>query len=104
MQLDAVGPGLAGAARALGEVADHLLDLVDRHRTGLEPMQILGLARRARRRTRELQARQIALPPGVAELDEQLAVVLLDLARQLAPERDLVVAVDPRVVGHDPAL
>ena len=102
VQLDAVQPRLARAPRALGEVPDHLLDLGDGHRVALEPVQRIRLAGR-RQPARVLDAVDVALPAAVAQLQDELAVVLVDRLADRAPERNLVVVVDHRVVGHDAA-
>ena len=100
VDLDPVGAGLARAARGLREALDDLLDLGLRHGDALEAVDRLRLARRAPALLVD-DAADVALPARERELREVLAVVLVHLVDQLAPERDRLVAVDVRVVRHD---
>ena len=71
-------------------------------RVRTESVERIGLPRRTQRR-RDLEPRDVALPAAVGELNDVPAVVLVHATAELAPERDLVVAVDTRIVRHDPA-
>ena len=105
MELDAVEPGLSRAPRAGCERARDLSQLRRRRPLGLEAVQRLGLARRAEPLPVEVEPANVSLPAAVRELQDVLAVVLVDALAELAPERDRPVVVDRRVVGDDePAL
>ena len=95
-------PGLARPPGALGEGGHGLGDLRRGHRLAAEPVQRVGLAR-GREAHRELDAVDVALAPAVAQLHDELAVVLVHGLPHGAPERDVAVVVDHRVVGHDAA-
>jgi hypothetical protein len=100
VDLDAVGARLARAAGGAGEAADELLNRRPAHALALEAMDRLGLVGRAPAFL-ELDAAEVPLPAGEGELDDVLAVVLVDALHELAPERHRLVTVDVRVVGHD---
>src|SRR5919109_1194694 len=100
-ELDSVGARLPRTARARGEGVDQLVDLGRRQALALEAVQRFGLVRRADA-LRELEAADDPLAAGVCELEDVLAVVLVDAVDELAPERDAVVAVDERVAGEQP--
>ena len=102
MDLDPVRAGLARSPRSLREALDELRDLRGRHPLALEAVDRLGLVRRAPALL-ELDAADVALTPREGELDDVLAVVLVDAPYELAPERDRLVPVDVRVVGDDQA-
>ena len=87
VDLDAVEPCLPGAAGPRGERALDRLQVGPGRALGLEAVQRVGLARRGE----PLAVRErgdVALAPGVRELDDVLAVVLVDALAELAPERD----------------
>ena len=84
------------------KAADRLVDLLLGHRLAAEPVKRVGLAR-GRQAHRVLDAVDVALPPAVAQLHDELAVVLVHGLPHGAPERDVAVVVDHRVVGHDAA-
>jgi len=95
-------PASRAAPRAFGVVADHLLDLGGGHRVAFEAVQGVRLAG-GRQAARVLDAVDVTLPAAMAQLQDEPAVVLVDGFPDRAPERDLVVVVDHRVVGHDAA-
>jgi hypothetical protein len=100
MDLDAVEPGLAGAARSLPERRSNLAQLRRGRLLGLEPVERVGLRRRAQALL-ELDARDVPLPAPVGELEDVPAAVLVDVLADLPPERNVLVAVDRRVARDD---
>ena len=99
-QLDAVQSGFARAARGLCELADHIADLVDLQRAARKAVDRLGIVGRPQCDV-VAEAGQDAFPPCVHELDDVLAVVLVDAPTELAPEGDPVVRVEVRIAGDD---
>jgi hypothetical protein len=63
-------------------------------------MDRLRLVRRAPA-SLELDSAQVALPAREGELDDVLALELVDAPNKLAPERDRLAPVDVGVVGND---
>ena len=64
-----------------------------RHPLAREPVHRLGFVGRAEPFS-ELEAADVALAAARGQLDDVLAVVLVDPLAELAPERDPVVAID----------
>src|SRR5207244_11582901 len=77
--LDTVGACLARAPRRLREAAHELLDVGHRHPLAAQAVDRLRLVGRAPSLL-ELDAPDVALPAGERELDDVLAVVLVDAA------------------------
>jgi hypothetical protein len=104
VQLDAVETRLARPAGALGEHVDQVLDLVRGGGLAEQPVEGVVAARRRQPLVHQvLDATHVPLPARVAELHDELAVVLVDLLADFAPEGDPVVVVDHRVVRQDAA-
>ena len=101
VQLDAVEPGLARPPRAFGKRVDRLADVGERHLLAAEAVRRVGLAGRAQA-GRDFDARDVALTARMAELQDEPAVVLVHRLADRAPERDVPIVVDHRVVRHDP--
>ena len=99
-KLDAVEARLPGPPGGGRELVDHVPDLGDRQRPAGETADGLGVVRRAQRRLVP-QPRQDALPAREDELDDVLAVVLVDSLSEFTPERDLVVGVQVCIAGDD---
>ena len=105
VELDAVEAGLPRPPGSRRERGRDLPQLRGSRPLGLEPVQRVGLARRAQALPVEVEPTDVSLPAAVGELQDVLAVVLVDALPELAPERDRPVVVDGRVVGDDePAL
>ena len=103
VKLDAVGAGLPRASGRGAERVSDIGDLFRRHPLGFEAVQRVGPIGRAET-LRVFDARHVALPAAVAQLDEVLAVAfVVDLLDELFPEWNALVAVDRRVVRHDAA-
>jgi hypothetical protein len=102
VDLDPVEAGLAGAGRRLAEGAHDAVEVLRRRALGREAVQRVALPRRAQPGG-ELDAADVALPAAVRQLEDVLRAVLVHLLAELAPERDLVVAVDRGVAGDDEA-
>src|SRR5262245_52119104 len=100
VQLDAVEPRLACATRAFSERCHRLANLRLRHRLAPEPMDRVGL-RGGRKARRVFDAVDVALASRMTELQDELAVVLVDRFADRAPEGNVAVVVDHRVVRHD---
>ena len=102
VQFDAVEAGLPGPPRAGGERLHGLLDCATVMRSHSNPCSGSDLSV-------ELSpfaifdARDVALPAAVAELQDETAVVFVHPLAELAPERDSLVPVDSRVIRHDAA-
>ena len=102
VQLDAVEPRLARPPGAFGKGVDGLRDLGNRHRLAFESVERVSAVGRAQTGG-VFDARHVALAAAVTELQDVLAVVLVYGLADLPPERNPLVAIDRRVVRHDPA-
>ncbi len=102
VELDAVEARLLRPPRALGERLDHFFDLSNRHPLAAETMGRVALVGRAQA-DRVFDAADVPLPPAVTELHDEPAVVLVDRLPQLAPERNVSIVIDHRVVRDDAA-
>jgi hypothetical protein len=92
----------ARPARALGEIIDDLLDL--RHRRPFAQKAVKRIFLVGRRQSlRVLDAVDVALAPAVAQLQDELAVVLVHGLADGTPERDVTIVIDHRVVRDDAA-
>ena len=104
VQLDAVESGLPSAPGPGGVLLNHVGDLGRRHlpaRQAVHGVWPIGAAEP--RLSRVLDAGDVALTTAVAELQDELAVVLVHPLADGAPEGHLVVGVDVGVVGQDAA-
>jgi hypothetical protein len=102
VQLDAVEVRLPGAPRPLREGVHDFLDLLFGHPLALEPVHRVWTIGGAQAR-RVLDAGDVALTATVTELQDESAVVLMDRFTHLAPEGDVTIVIDHRVVGDDAA-
>src|SRR6185295_3606507 len=100
VQLDAVKTRFPGAARAFGECIDRFFDLFDGHSLALEAVNGFRFVGRAQA-LRILDALNVTLASAVTELEDVIAIELVNTLAELAPERYALIAVDSRIVRHD---
>ena len=101
VQLDAVEPGFARAPRALRVGLDRLPNLLGRHPVALEAVRRIRLVRGAQA-ARIFDALDVALPAAMTELQDVLAVMRVNRLAEGAPERNVAIVIDHRVVRDDP--
>jgi hypothetical protein len=104
VQFDAVQTGFTDPARGLCKIPDQLTNLLHCHGLAQKSVEGVVLAGGGKGWLHEvLHSRHVALPAGVAKLDQEFAVVPVDRFAHLAPERDLIVVVHHGVVRQDAA-
>ena len=101
VQLHAVEAGLARPPGAFGKRGHGLFDVRHRHPLALKPVQRVAVVGGAQAEL-VLDAADVTLPAGMAQLEDEAAIVLVHRLADGAPERNPLVAVDRGVVRHDP--
>lgn len=104
VQLDAVQAGFPRSPRTFGKMPDRLFYLGKRHRFAQQPVKRIHAAGRREAFLAEVfNSRIVTLPPGVTQLQDELAIVPVHRVADRPPERNLVVAVDHGVIRKYPA-
>ena len=102
MSLYAVCAGGANATRRVPEKLDRFLDIFQGHRLAREPVKRLVLARRAQCLiVNVLNPAVITLAARMADLDNEPAIVLVNLVYNAVPELNPIVSVNRRVIRQN---